>query len=490
MRPNKKGGIFMPPKDGSSEYKKPDVYKIKYTYKKGTSQRASVQRSESSLRHRQNLKPARRVYTPIEHERLKAKNGPSGRQTRVSDTSRASRSMPLHPDSAKSLFARRVQTFFSEAREHLRHIDYITVGVVAILSIIGILAVHSATLSKGSSRYDTMQIAMTCIGFVLMLALSYLDYEGLTKNYRYLLIFNVAMLLFTAIFGTGPENSQGAVTNRNWIRIGPVGIQPAEIGKILFIITFAAHLDAVKHRINNIKTIFGLLLHSGLIIGIVLLQKDLGQATVYIAVTLVMLFAAKLSMWYFVGAGTAALALAPLMWNMLAEYQRMRIMVGFNPELDPLDKGFQVIWSKTAIGAGGVTGLGYRNGLVSQTDILPAKWTDMIFAVISEEAGLIGALFVLLLLVTLVFRTYRNSLSTDKMSGSLILAGVAGMLMYQIIENIGMCLGLLPVIGITLPFVSYGGSSVLGMYLAVGVAISVYAKNHRYYFGGALGRMR
>ena len=195
-------------------------------------------------------------------------------------------------------------------------------------------------------------------------------------------------------------------------------------------------------------------------------------------------------MWYFIGAGVAAVAAAPIVWSMLAEYQKKRIMVGFNPELDPLDKGYQVIWSKTAIGAGGVTGLGYREGLITQTEILPAKWTDMIFAVISEEAGFIGASLVLVLLAVLVMRTFMNSLSCDRMSGALILAGVGGMFMYQIIENIGMCLGMLPVVGITLPFLSYGGSSVLAMYLAVGLVLSVYAKNHRYYFGGSLGRMR
>lgn len=489
MQSSRRGLTLKPSKKAnktSGEYQKPDVYKMKYTYKKGIGQR----KTEEVKRPKVLLRPARRAYTPIEHEKLKReKQLPQAHTKKISLDSGTS-TLPLHPDSKKSELYRKVTTVISEAKEHLRHIDYVTVLAVALLSVIGILAVHSATLSKGSSRFDVMQIGMTCVGFLLMLGLSYLDYEGLTKNYRYILILNVAMLLFTALFGTGPENAEGAVTNRNWIRIGPVGVQPAEFGKILFIITFSAHLDAVKHRINNIKTLLGLLLHAGLIIGIVLLQRDLGQATVYLAIMIVMLFAARLSMWYFIGAGVGAVAAAPVVWSLLAEYQKKRIMVGFNPELDPLDKGYQVIWSKTAIGAGGVTGLGYREGLVSQTEILPAKWTDMIFAVIAEEAGFIGACLVLLLLAILVMRTFMNGLSCDRMSGSLILAGVGGMFMYQVIENIGMCLGMLPVVGITLPFLSYGGSSVLAMYLAVGLSLSVYAKNHRLFFGGSLGRMR
>ena len=226
------------------------------------------------------------------------------------------------------------------------------------------------------------------------------------------------------------------------------------------------------------------MLHAGLVIGLVLMEKDTGQATVYFVITAVMLFAARLSLWYFAAAGVAGLSLAPILWKHLDLYQQERILVGFNPELDPLYRGYQAIQSNTAIAAGGLTGLGYRKGLVTQTTLLPAKQTDMIFAVIGEEAGFVGAMGTILLLFGLAARLFRNALCADKTAGALICAGVGGMILYQSIENIGMCLGLLPVIGITLPFVSYGGSSVLGMYLAMGVALSVYAKNNRLYFGG------
>ncbi len=444
-----------------------EIYKIKYTYKEGTKQR------ENSGKF--SYKQTRRLYSPVEAEK---KNRIENRVLRHPRRTPVITQASEHEETNQTV--KKLYEVASALREHILHLDYITIATVALLSIIGILFVHSATLTKGSSRFDTMQIAMTVVGFCIMFALSYIDYDTLTKNYRFILIFNIAMLAFTAIFGTGADGGGG--TNHNWIRIGPVGIQPAEIGKILYIITFSAHLDAVKHRINNIKTILGLLMHSGLIIGLVLLEKDLGQATVYIAITIVMCFAARMSLWYFAGAGTAILAAAPVIWTHLKDYQKQRILVGFNPELDPLDKGYQVIQSKTAIASGGITGLGYRRGLISQTELLPAKWTDMIFAVISEEWGLFGSLFVIGLFLVLVLRIFYNSLSADKMSGTLICAGVAGMLMYQIVENIGMCLGLLPVVGITLPFLSYGGSSVLGVYIAIGMVISVYAKKDKYYF--------
>ncbi|MBR5527734.1 MAG: rod shape-determining protein RodA [Clostridia bacterium] len=454
-----------------------DVYKIKYTVKEGSGTRPAA--SLKSTRPGQ----ARKLYSPVEADRLKRAGGFLPAES--SGQRRARRApvlkpAPADPTRPKGVLSGRAGEVWAELREHLAHIDYITVAIVAALSVIGILAVHSATLSKGTSRFDIVQIGMTVVGFCIMLGLSYLDYDGLTKNYRLILIANVIMLAFTAIFGTGADG--GGDTNHNWIRIGPIGIQPAEIGKVLYIITFAAHLDTVKHRINHVKTLFGLMLHSGLIIGLVLLERDLGQATVYIAITVVMLFAAKLSLWYFAGVGVAGLAAAPLIFANLKDYQRERLLVGFNPELDPLHRGYQAIQSKTAIASGGITGLGYRMGYLSQTALLPAKQTDMIFAVICEEAGFIGGLLVLLLLLGLTARIFMNAVSADKMSGALICAGVAGMIMYQTIENVGMCLGMLPVIGITLPFLSYGGSSVLGLYLAMGMVVSVYAKNDRFYF--------
>lgn len=451
----------------------PEIYKIKYTVKEGSGIRPA------HLKNAKARKPRRTLYSPVEADRLKREGGIV---SAAQEKPRRKKRTPHDPTLPEKKIGGRAGVFFTELCEHLLHIDPVTVITAALLSCIGIFAVHSATLARGSARFDMMQIGMTVVGFVIMLALSFVDYDVLTKHYRLILVVNVVMLALTALFGTGADGV--GETNRNWIRIGSVGIQPAEIGKILYILTFASHLDAVKHRINHIKTLLGLFLHAGLIIGLVLLERDLGQATVYLAITVVMLFAARLSLWYFAGAGVAVLASAPLAYSMLEPYQKKRILVGFNPEIDPLDGGYQAIQSKTAIASGGITGLGYRKGVLTQSmpNLLPAKQTDMIFAVIGEETGLLGALTVIALLALLIVRQFFNALSADKMSGALISAGVAGMLLYQTVENIGMCLGMLPVIGITLPFLSYGGSSVLGFYLAVGVALSVYAKNDRFYF--------
>ena len=440
---------------------------------------------ENSVKVKITAMSKRRIYSPLEAERLRAEKFGNEQnpqyQTRKAKRSVSMKSVPVPPTAPKNKLARDIAGIISEVRDYISHLDFVTLACVFLLSVIGIFAVHSATLTKNSSRFDFMQISMTVVGFGMVLILSFIDYEGITKKTKYILIFNAAILAITCLFGKGanPEDT----TNKNWIRIGSFGIQCAEIGKPLFIITLASHLASVKNKINNIKTVIGLALHAGLIIGLVLATKDLGQATVYIVIFLSMCFASGLSFWYFAAGICTFLGLSPFIWNRLSNYQQKRILVGFNPELDPQHMGYQVIQSKTAIAAGGITGLGYKNGLISQSNRLPAKWTDMIFAVISEEFGFIGSAVVLILFFILVSRMFINSYRiSDRTSGSLILAGVGAMLLYQTIENVGMCLGVLPVIGITLPFLSYGGSSVIGMYMAIGMAISVYSKNDRLYF--------
>jgi rod shape determining protein RodA len=279
------------------------------------------------------------------------------------------------------------------------------------------------------------------------------------------------------------NDTLGKVTNgaRSWIAIGNRGIQPSEFAKILFILTYGTHLEKVKSKINSPKSILGLLLHAGIVIGMVFLQKDLGMAIVFTVVFTVMTFAAGVSLWYCAAGVGLAIAASPFIWRNLNEYQQKRILVGFNPELDPLHYGWQVIKSKTAIGAGGLFGVGFGKGSIAQSKTFPAKQTDMIFAVVGEEAGLIGALCVLTLLFLLTLKIIHTGTVSRDQKGMYICAGIAGMIMFQVIENVGMCLGFMPVIGITLPFVSYGGSSVLSLYLAMGILMSIYSHKDIYY---------
>ena len=190
-----------------------------------------------------------------------------------------------------------------------------------------------------------------------------------------------------------------------------------------------------------------------------------------------MCFAAGISVWYYIAGSAAVLCVSPFIWTHLNEYQKNRIMLCFDPSIDPNGTGirYQQLRSQTAIGNGGVFGTGYTQGSVTQgiTDHLPAKDTDMIFSTLCEEWGIIGAVLLLALTTLLIFRTFKIGLVCGNTTGRYICVGVASMLMIQVIENVGMCLGIMPVIGITYPFLSYGGSSIVSCFLAVGMVLSV-----------------
>ena len=226
--------------------------------------------------------------------------------------------------------------------------------------------------------------------------------------------------------------------------------------------------------------LLGLVLHAGLIVGLVLLSKDLGVALVYMGIIAFMLFASGLSLWYFLVVIVAVVAIFPWVWPHLALYQRERILVGFDPMLDPLDKGYQPLLSKQAISSGSFFGQGLFGGEIYKE--LPAAHTDFIFAVIGEKLGFVGVTIAIVTMCVLVVRIIVIARKSRKDTGSYVCMGVAAALIIQTAENIGMCMAMLPVVGITLPFLSYGGSSTLALYIMMGVVQSVQSHRIKYFF--------
>ena len=373
--------------------------------------------------------------------------------------------------------------FANDVKKHLKSIDWILVATVAISSIYGYVLIISSTNVLGAAQFRNLlvHIVAAVIGFALMFALSKSDYNHMIKYSKYLYAFGVIILVFTYVFGKGDE-----VGNRSWIRVHiagtTVGGQPSEIVKITFIMTFARHLESVKDDINKIKNILLLGLHFAVIFGLIIIEGDLGTALVYTFIFISMCFAAGVSLWYFLAALFAAAVASPLIWNLMEDYQRKRILVGFDPSLDPADKGFQALTSRRAIGSGGLLGAGYGKGYYTQRGIIPKQWTDFIYSAAGEEFGFVGAILVLALLAVVISRVFVISCKARNTAGSLICIGVMAMLIAHTVENIGMCLGLLPVIGIPLPFFSYGGSSILSSLLAIGIVLSVNSRRNIYYF--------
>jgi rod shape determining protein RodA len=236
-------------------------------------------------------------------------------------------------------------------------------------------------------------------------------------------------------------------------------------------------LKKEENKINKPKNICLLALHACVPLMLILLQPDYGTAMVFIFIIAVMLFTAGLNLRYFAGAICAFIASAPLLWFfVLDEFQKERIRVFINPELSPMGSGYNVIQSKLAVGAGQILGKGLFKGTQIQLGFLPGKHTDFIFAVAGEELGLLGCILVIVLLFTIIIRCIKTAGVVKRQGGSYICAGVAAMFIFQAFENIGMSIGIMPCTGIPLPFFSYGGSSVLTSFIAVGLVLSVYKR--------------
>ena len=356
----------------------------------------------------------------------------------------------------------------------VRCVDPVLFFCVMALCLISIVTVYGAVDTFGQSKLK-MQVAMFLVGSVVTVVIASIDFRLIVdKLWLPMLIASALILAITLIWGESGVNMETG--NKSWLTIPIVGmmIQPSEFVKFAFVCSFSKHLFTLQDRINKPQSVLMLAGHAGLIVGLILLSGDLGVALVYLAIIAIMLFCAGLHLGYFGGAGVALVLLSPYLWEKLEPYQQRRIIVGFNPELDPMGKGYQPLLSRQAIANGGFFGNGVFGG--HYYEILDASHTDFIFATICEKFGFLGGLVVLILFMVIVVRIFmiaRLAIHSDY--GGLICVGVGAMFVVQILENIGMNLAMLPVVGITLPFLSCGGSSMLATFMMVGLVHSVWS---------------
>lgn len=371
-----------------------------------------------------------------------------------------------------------MKVFSTSLKEKLGKLDYIIVICGFGMTMISVLTLFGLRNDfRFSGRMFLVQFLAACAGFVGMTVISLFDYDAIiTKFWKALIVASVISLVLVLIFGESPQDDG----QKLYIPIGPINVQVSEFVKMMFILSFSKHLDIVKEKINHPKSIAALLVHAGIIIGMMLLTGDLGTTLVFICIFAVMLFSAGLSLWYFAGAIGFAVIAFPYIWPHLSEYQQMRILCGFDPYLDPVKYGYQAILSIETISAGGFWGAGISGGTEYKT--LPVATTDFLFSVTCEKFGFVGAALYLLLMIVMIFRIIHIARTSRKDAGSYICAGVIAILIAQATENMGMCLGMLPVIGITMPFLSYGGSSMLATWLTLGLVQSVRSHNTKYYF--------
>jgi rod shape determining protein RodA len=353
-----------------------------------------------------------------------------------------------------------------------RDFDWPLLGVVLLLCGVSVVEIYSATLHTKFSGFHTKQMLWIAGGLVVMFILSRIDYHRLLDWVPW--AYGVFLVAVTAVLIPGIGHK--ALGGRRWIKLGPMLFQPSEWMKLILILMVAryfANLGARRLTWQDILKAFAMV---GVPMLLVLKEPDLGTALTYSPVLIAGLFLGGINLRQAAIIGTVALVVIGGAWSsgkLLKPYQKARLTSFINPENDPKGSGYQVLQSKIAVGSGGIWGKGTAKGTQTQGYFLPIPYTDFIFAAFSEEHGFVGALFVLLLYFFVLMRLIQNAQTAADLPGSLIIMGVVAVLTFQIAVNVGMVIGFMPVTGIPLPLMSYGGSSVLFTFLALGVAMNV-----------------
>ena len=372
-----------------------------------------------------------------------------------------------------------VKRCFKGIWNYIKKADILLWILVAAISAYSLLLLRSVDSATGSSYFRT-QVFAIALGVAGAIVISLLDY-GELANFWYLLAgFSVFLMIYTALFGEAVQGS-GGVDARAWINIGGRTFQSSELVKIAFCLTFAKHLDTLRKRglVDNPVHVVLLACHALVPMLLCQLQGDTGAAIVFFAMFLCMSLAAGVKLRYFAILGGMVLVALPLVWRFaMSEYQKDRIVALFN--LDNVDvqvnEGYQQYQGMISIGSGKVTGQGLFNGSRVASNSVPFQQSDYIFSVAGEELGLVGCSLIILLLFLLLVKVIHVAHSSRDNLGKFICFGYFGIIALQSVSNIGMCLALLPVMGVTLPFFSAGGSSAACMYFGIGLVQSVYMR--------------
>lgn len=350
----------------------------------------------------------------------------------------------------------------------LRELDYGTIIIAICIVIFGCVNIYSATNKDYGYYYLKMQIVWMILSLITVYFLLVFDYM-LIENYAVIIYWAGVLLLLTGDF-VFKSITNGA---NSWIKIGSVAIQPSEFAKIGMIIMLAKKLDGMEGKINNLKNLFELMFYAAVPMVLIVIQPDMGMTMVSFFIVLGIFFCIGLDKKIIIGGVTTILLLIVGVWNspIMKTYWKGRLTSFLHPEQYELGYGLQLIQSKLAIGSGGILGRGFGKGV--QFNSVPENHTDFIFAVLAEEWGFIGALILLLLFGILIYRLIKIAKESKDIFGTVICVGFISNLLFSIMQNIGMTMGLMPIAGITLPFMSYGGSSLLTSFMALGLVLNV-----------------
>jgi rod shape determining protein RodA len=351
-----------------------------------------------------------------------------------------------------------------------RDFDWPLLGMALVLCTFSVFEIYSATLHTKYAGFYTKQIFWIVTGLVSMFIFSKIDYHRLLDWVPW--AYGICLVALVAVLGIG-QRVMGA---RRWIRVGPMHFQPSEWVKLVLVLAVARYFANLGGHSLSWKEIFKAFALVGIPLLLVLKQPDLGTALTYAPILVAGLFLGGINLRQALILSISGLLLVGGIWSsgrMLKPYQKARLTSFLNPDNDPKGTGYQIRQSLIAVGSGGIWGKGAAKGTQTQGDFLPIPHADFIFAAFSEEHGFVGALLVLLLYFFILMRLIQNAQTAADLPGSLIIMGVVAVLTFQIAVNVGMVIGFMPVTGIPLPLMSYGGSSVLFTFLALGAAMNV-----------------
>jgi rod shape determining protein RodA len=356
------------------------------------------------------------------------------------------------------------------ALAQLARTDAVLVSAALLLTSIGLLALYSFSETVSGNVYFGKQLIVAIVGVGVMFFIGTLDYRHFARMSTLLYFVTIAVLLIVLFFGAEVRGTVG------WLALGSFQIQPVEFAKLVLVVFLASFISKKHSELGEWTRLIASLFLSALLILLVLRQPDLGSGLVLAFIWLSMIVVSGIRWKHVLVLGVLGLALIGTSWFFLADYQKARLQTFLDPELDPRGSGYNVLQSMVAVGSGGLSGKGIGHGSQSQLNFLPEKHTDFIFAVISEELGLIGGGLILFLYGLLLYRIMRIAQMARDNTGYLIAVGILALFFVHILINLGMNMGFLPVTGLPAPFLSYGGSALLAFFLELGLLLSI----HRY----------
>ena len=373
-----------------------------------------------------------------------------------------------------------MRQFFQELRDFPKKGDMILLLLCLITSAFGCVAIASATSAEkfgdNNIKYIIIQLAATLLGVMAYALVSSIDIDAMSERRNWLVAFNVCLLLLLVPFGT--DNNTG---NRSWLDIPgvPVMIQPAEICKISYVVIMASVMNSHQNRISSFPSIMHMALHLGILVGLnMVLSKDAGVSLIFVFIFIGMAFGGGVNLgWFALAIGAIAIAF-PVIFPYLGEHQQNRIMILFDESIDPqgINERYHYMMNLKSLTGGGLTGQGLFNGNRTQGGNLFAQHTDYIFSSMGEELGFFGCVMIMLLELGIIGRCIMVGMKCPDYMRRIICFGAASALTFQVMINIGMCIGVMPVIGLTLPLISYGGSSVVTIYAMLGLVSGSHAR--------------